>query len=181
LNLDKRATMSARNTAVLAFEALDEDEQGYLTSDDIRSILLEWNTPPDFVEKLVEHIGHDDKLTFDDFYKYLWTISSFRQRLRTNVKLHEMPEDASDEQKARFVFDEIDLDSNGYIDVFELRMVVDAWGMPNSEAENYIKRFGDAQGRISFEVFHSELAPIWKFGYSVQHFRHGMRHPHHQH
>jgi hypothetical protein len=53
-------------------------------------------------------------------------------------------------------------------------MLVDAWGLPYSEAERYIKLYGDELGHISFEAFFADLEPIWRFGYGVQHFRRAM-------
>ena len=70
-------------------------------------------------------------------------------------------------QKARAVFDAIDLDASGKVENFELKELLTWWGCPESELDSYMKGFdADGDGEISFDdEFYPEMQEIWRFGW----------------
>ena len=70
------------------------------------------------------------------------------------------------EQQARFIFNHLDLDSSGYLELAEIEMLLMEWGMNSSEVYRYLSKFGGKDRKINFEEFFSSMKPIWKFGFS---------------
>ncbi|CAF3260471.1 unnamed protein product [Rotaria sp. Silwood2] len=68
-----------------------------------------------------------------------------------------------DKAKARFVFNDLDTDSSGYIDAIELQKLLIQWGLPEDEVDAYLAE--DDDKRFSFEEFYQNLKPIWNFAY----------------
>ncbi|CAF5029860.1 unnamed protein product, partial [Rotaria sp. Silwood1] len=68
-----------------------------------------------------------------------------------------------DKAKARFLFNDLDTDSSGYIDAIELQKLLIQWGLPENEVDAYLAE--DDDKRFSFEEFYQNLKPIWNFAY----------------
>ena len=70
------------------------------------------------------------------------------------------------EKKARFVFDMIDRDGDGFVEKLELQKLLVQWGLPDHEVDEYMEFSGQRdQERFTFEAFMVNMKPIWKFGY----------------
>ena len=100
-------------------------------------------------------------MTFQVFYRYIWNFGNVLERLRTGDI---PPPNATDEAKARAVFQRIDFNNSGCIDHFELRMLLHEWNLSESDVQAFSRKLGNDR-EISFEVFFSELKPIWRFAY----------------
>ncbi len=90
-----------------------------------------------------------------------------RDRLMTGTNVDSGFIATSDpDQQARFIFDYLDLDQNGYLDLFELEMLLLEWGLPESEIRDYLQMFDDDHdNRISPQEFRTHFRPVWQFGY----------------
>ena len=84
-------------------------------------------------------------------------------------------EKMDDEELARMVFDEIDVDRSGTVDHQELSCLLRSWGLPESDV---VKMWNvvdeDHDGVIDFNEFLRELKPVWTFGSKV--IRSNMEH-----
>lgn len=75
---------------------------------------------------------------------------------------------STDEEKARMIFDGIDVDHSGEIDISELAQLLCEWGCPDDEIEAYVQRFDkDHSGSFSFEEFFSTMKELWTFGFEL--------------
>jgi hypothetical protein len=98
---------------------------------------------------------------FEAFYAALWLPS--RVQGTTGI-----PRDKAltDEQTGRIVFDFLDMDARGYVDEFEIEILLLEWGMELHEAQRTIRRLsGPTPMRYSFDEFRTRLGPIWRYGY----------------
>lgn len=91
-------------------------------------------------------------ITFDVFYNYVWRLGELsicssvnRRQLRAK-------------EKAKYVFDQLDTDSNGYINGFELEKLLIQWSLPKSEVDSYLAN--DDDKLISIEEFHEKFKPV---------------------
>jgi len=70
------------------------------------------------------------------------------------------------EQQAKFIFNHLDLDSSGMLELAEIELLLMEWGMDAEEVERYLKKFGGADGKIDFQEFYTGMKPVWRFGFS---------------
>lgn len=158
----------SRDLAERVYAALDKDESGCLGKAEVRKMLLSWKTPESFIDAVMTKIAGEDKaLTFDEFYHSVWSIGRVRDRLMAGTNTEADFKMTSDPaEQARFIFDYLDLDQNGFLDLFELEMLLLEWGLPESEIRDYLTMFDDNDDeRISPEEFQKHFRPVWKFGY----------------
>ena len=67
--------------------------------------------------------------------------------------------------RAKIIFDAIDIDDSGFIEMQELVEVLTLWGMGHDEAvASIVKRDDDKDGKISFDEFTKHYAEIYDFG-----------------
>jgi Ca2+-binding EF-hand superfamily protein len=157
--------LSSREEAELAFRQLDANGSGTLDLGEMEPILAALGVSTRLEASFRYHHDHgaDTAITFDTFYTTLWLPSRVREPAG-------MQRDTSltDEQQARVVFDFLDVDGRGYVDEFEIEILLLEWGMELHEAQRTIRRLsGPTHMRYSFDDFHGRLKPIWRFGYET--------------
>jgi Ca2+-binding EF-hand superfamily protein len=153
------------NDAKAAFAFLDKDSNGYLEMEEVQDVLLEWRAPKDFLEAFMKEVAHQDKIDFAVFYEHLWHLGKLHERIRQKAKPVMAKPAESDEEKARLIFQHLDLNRNGYLDAFEFHLMIDEWGLPASELDEYLKMYADAEKRVSFDTFFTKMKSVWHFGY----------------
>jgi Ca2+-binding EF-hand superfamily protein len=151
--------------AKAAFAFLDKDDNGCLELEEVQDVLLDWRAPKDFVQAFLKEVAHKDKIDFAVFYEHLWHLGKLHERIRVMAEPVIITPAKTDEEKARFIFEHLDLNGNGYLDAFELHLLIDEWGLPVSELDDYLKLYADTEKRISFENFFGKMKSVWHFGY----------------
>ena len=100
-------------------------------------------------------------------------VASTRLRAAENVHVPPRMRDlglhkASDDELARRVFDEIDVDGSGEIGVDEIRSLLRGWGLPPSEAHEVMASADkNGNGVVEFNEFRDRMRPVWVFGAKV--------------
>jgi len=150
-----------RSTAKKVFDQYDKDKTGKLGMNELAEIVRVFDIHGHTAAKLMygTDINHDGNLDFEEFYRLVWSIGDVRQRL---IKKPHEGKPPSEKERARIVFDMLDLDGSDFIDVTELEMLLSQWGMPEGEAQSYVLKYADGT-RISFETFYNQMKPIWSF------------------
>jgi len=65
---------------------------------------------------------------------------------------------------ARYAFDTLDIDKNGYLDMEDLADLLVGWGLPASESADLMKELDiNGDGKLEYEEFEKNLTPVWKF------------------
>ncbi|GAA2025911.1 hypothetical protein GCM10009839_25270 [Catenulispora yoronensis] len=154
---------SEQAAARALFDRLDTDGNGALDLAETARLMGEWKLSPQFIRTFVNRHGEYGHVTFDAFYSHLYQVHGVRNRADNA----EPPTAATDHEAARTVFEELDLDRSGAIDVFELRLLLLGWGLPESEADKYLRRYDHGDRLISFQEFYEGMRPIWRFGFYV--------------
>ena len=107
-----------------------------------------------------EHVN-GTRVNFHTFFAALWLPSAIEET--TGV-----PRDAelTEEETDRLGFDFLDMDDEGYVDEFQIQILLLAWGMDFEEAERTIRRIsGSTPRRYSYEDFRTRPRLIWRYGY----------------
>ena len=119
-------------------------------------LLNQWKTADSFIKRF-SRSSKEGFITYENFYKYIWRLGD------VSIGHDQEYQKKTDIAKARFVFDCLDIDSNGYIDIFELQKLLIQWGLPDDEVDAYLS--DDDDKRFSFDEFYQNLKPIWDFAY----------------
>ena len=150
-------------SARAAFNALDHDNSGTLDVSEIQDLLESWHATPHVMQAFFNRFENSKGINFDDFRMTVWSIGNVQNRVK-GVMETGTPDD-DDETKARKVFDFLDIDKSGFLELMEMEVLMVEWGMASHEAVAYMKEFGGEDGKISFEEFRNQMAPLWKFAY----------------
>lgn len=156
-----RLTLAEREQAKAVFEVVDLNRDGALDAPEIEAMLSAWRMPDRFIEAFLRrHVTHEP-FRFEAFYRHLWRMQPISMRFTQTLDAGRRYAEA---EQADFVFDCIDVDGSGYLEVFEVRMLLVEWGLPEQEVAEYAVHFdGNQDGRFSREEFKAQYAPIWKF------------------
>lgn len=154
---EETSQQQARNV----FEFFDKDKRGYLNQEQLQALLSSWALPNEAVVAFVESLESDGTVTFDTFYKHVWSIRSVRERASLAANIQNLP---SLRDKALFVFKMLDLNNNDSIQLFELKLLLQAWNLPPEDTEKYFALCDkDQDGRIEFEDFYHLMRPVWEY------------------
>ncbi|PHJ62838.1 calcium-binding protein [Nostoc linckia z18] len=158
-----------RALAAAVFTQLDVNQSGTLDKDELMSLWREWQVPDAFINNFINEHTEINEFNFNEFYEQIWHIKGVKQRLqKETLKLQYLSKgkNISNEEKCRLIFEELDIDRNGYIDELELKILLLEWGLPSSEVEEYMQKYDDNKDlKISFEEFF-KMRPVWSFAYS---------------
>ncbi len=158
-----------RALAAAVFTQLDVNQSGTLDKDELMSLWREWQVPEAFINNFINEHTEVNEFNFNEFYEQIWHIKGVKERLQKEtlkLKYLSKGKNISNEEKCRLIFEELDIDRNGYIDELELKILLLEWGLPSSEVEEYMKKYDDNKDlKISFEEFF-KMRPVWSFAYS---------------
>ncbi|CAF0769473.1 unnamed protein product [Adineta ricciae] len=154
--ISKKAETNDQENAKEIFDLLDADKSGYIDGEELNQLLEEWKVADAFIKRFSRWSKKGD-VAFDDFYKHIWRLGEKSKDHFEENQIREAKE------KARFVFDYLDQDHSGYIDVIELQKLLIQWGLPDNEVDAYLAT--DDDKRFSFDEFYHNVKPIWDFAY----------------
>ncbi|HMV68297.1 MAG TPA: cyclic nucleotide-binding domain-containing protein [Myxococcota bacterium] len=157
------------------FRVVDRDGDGTIVPSELEEVLSGTNLPTGALRHFMEARGDGGRLTLDGFLANLWTIPELRRVAREVVFTH--GKERSEQDKARFVFDRLDLDGDGMLGREELEGLLTEWSMPAADVRRWTRSLGLADGAdIPFDLFFDRMRPIWRFiYYDVIEARYGSR------
>ncbi|MBM4264092.1 MAG: hypothetical protein FJ145_22055 [Deltaproteobacteria bacterium] len=142
------------------FDQLDTDHDGVLSGEEIKSILADWDMPIDSVQAFLRQYCDNGRIDFNTCYKKLWRIESIQDRLTQPLQPGKK---YSEREQADFVFDQVDIDRSGYLEAFEIRMLLIEWGLPEKEVTGYVRLFDiNHDNRFSRDEFYQHFRAIWR-------------------
>ena len=149
-------------TAKKVFDFIDKDKSGYISIEEIKYVGIKWGLKNEIVESVFDNDEYPKGLDFKSFLNSLWLIGG----LRDNLTKYSLSKIKNSEEQSRVVFDHLDLDQSGYIELQEIRLLLAEWGLTFSEADKYIEKYGGKDKKIDQQEFYLTMSPIWKFAYS---------------
>ena len=158
--LGDRDGMNDKQRARKVFEVLDTDANGLLGRDEVERVFVQWDVSKSLIAEFMQHHGEVD---FDSFYRHLWNFDDVVGRLHKEKPLRgRRPED---DPRALAVFQRIDFDDSGSISMWELRMLLRQWNLPERDLQDCVQKYGNQRGEIDFGVFQDSMSPIWRFAF----------------
>lgn len=160
LNIGNPDAMTPDEQAKAVFDKLDKDKSGVLDKTEVEQLLTSWGASERLSDSFFYHYGDRTSIGFGAFVSTFWLSDRF------------VPQEIKDAQgsrheQAKLVFEHIDVDNTGFIELAEVEMLLLEWGMDLYEARRYMKRFAGADGKLSLDEFEKQMAPIWQFGYET--------------
>ena len=152
-----------KKAARAAFDSIDKDRSGFIDQEEVDTLTKSWSITPAVLSQLHSTMRKSgNKLSFEQFYRSIWNISAIN-------KPSEPPSSAKTEhEKAKMVFDTIDVDGSGHIELAELASVLVQWGCPDSEVTSYLHKFdSNGDGVFDSEEFYTNFKPVWKYGHHI--------------
>ncbi|KAG0208451.1 hypothetical protein BGX28_000589 [Mortierella sp. GBA30] len=153
--------LSPKEKARVVFRAIDSNEDNELSIAEFKDFLMTCGISQfDMDDKMmIESLFEDRKVaTFDEFCTW-FTKNWIHSNAITIPKMPSTPRG-----QAKLVFDTLDSDSSGYLDLEELQHLLVSWGLPENEAEGYLKSVDkDGSGQIEFQEFYQYMSTVWKF------------------
>lgn len=145
------------------FELLDVNKSGTLAAEELESAFGSTQMPAAVVGTFLrQHVG-SDRVNFDQFKQHLWSVDTVRQRAR---RIAATKDATSERDRAELVFRQLDVDRKGQIGRSVLRLLLLEWGLPEKEADRYMKRVdSNGDGLISFDDFFTKMRPVWRYIY----------------
>ncbi|KAF9316749.1 hypothetical protein BGZ91_005498, partial [Linnemannia elongata] len=159
-------TANARNTsprekAYAVFRAIDVNRDNELSVGEFKDFLIACGISTFEMEDklMLESLFQNRKVvTADDFCAWFtksWIHSS-------SISVPRMP--STPRGQAKLVFDTLDADGSGALDLVELETLLTSWGLPRNEAAGYLKDHDkDQSGTIEFQEFYDTMGTVWKF------------------
>ena len=150
--LSARASKEESDAAAhQAFSRLDKDQSGSLDPTEVHCLLHSMNVHPTVRRAISGAMEREGGVDFPLFLRSIWSLGS-RDGSRRDLRLSELQAMTTRKQRARAVFDSIDLDKSGELERFELAELLVQWGCPDEEVHDYLKHIDDdGDGKISFD------------------------------
>ena len=127
---------SPRSKAETVFKAIDVNHDNELSVSEFKDFLSACGVRPHDKEYsiLLESLFENRKVTtMDDFCT--WFTKNWLHN--NTVSIPRMPK--TPRGQAKLVFETLDSDSSGYLDIEELQHLLVSWGLPEDEAAGYLK------------------------------------------
>eukprot|EP01136_Pigoraptor_vietnamica_P007544 Opistho-1_new@41814 len=111
--------------------------------------------------------GHaNDPLTLQQFEAWISHSVDYEARLLSGQSVSSQKL-TKESDIARCIFDLLDEDKSGFLELDELHELLVQWGLPVSEATDFLQAFDDGDGRIDFGEFVKFMRPVWMYAYST--------------
>jgi Ca2+-binding EF-hand superfamily protein len=147
--------------ARMVFNYFDKDKSGYISKEEIQDISREWGISENYMLSFIETYNDPRGIDYNTFLSGIWVLGNLQSEITRKVS-----SGIKDKKKqAEVVFNHLDLDASGYLELIEIEMLLLEWGLEPAEAKAYINKFAGEDKKIDFEEFYAEMKPIWSFGY----------------
>ncbi|KAG0271215.1 hypothetical protein BGZ95_000988 [Linnemannia exigua] len=150
-----------REKAHVVFRAIDVNKNNEISITEFNDFLIACGILPYGTEgkHLLDGLFQDRNVaTADDFCAWFtkgWIHSS-------SITVPQLPR--TPRGQAKLVFDALDADGSGELDLVELETLLTSWGLPRDEAKGYLKSHDkDQTGTIEFQEFYNSMGTVGKF------------------
>lgn len=150
--------LSPREQAQLLYDTLQRDSgAGHLVTAGVAARALQtWGWPKEAWASLHD-LGEAENISFDTFFRSMQSaVGVFRMPGLSAIA-------RSDRERSDAVFDLLDLDRSGVIELRELKILLVSWGVTAKEAETTILALdNNGDGMIDREEFYRNFVAVWR-------------------
>ncbi|KAI8606032.1 hypothetical protein EDD21DRAFT_439810 [Dissophora ornata] len=150
-----------RAKAMSVFKAIDVNQDNELSIEEFQDFLVACGISQYDMEYtlMLDDLFQGKKFAdFDSFCAWFtknWIHSN-------SISIPQLPK--TPRGQAKLVFDTLDSDGSGALDLDELEHLLTSWGLPKSEALGYLKQYDlDGGNDIDFQEFYTNMSTVWKF------------------
>jgi len=158
--------MTLDEQARKVWNEIDINGDGFITKEELETLLTKYGASEDQmkIEKnAFESIfGGSDKIGYVHFYRW---FCGGRVAMKHLSQAKALPVD--EKEQAKLVFDNLDINSSGFLELWELETLLLNWGVSINDAKRFLEKFDDGDGRVSFEEFYLHMRRIWKFAIGI--------------
>ena len=146
------------------FKHFDADNSNTLEPSEIHGIMTDLGltaTEGDNVIAFFKSIDMDGSGTidFNEFYEQIW-----KRPTRNNTSPKRLIR-LTKQQQAKIVFDAMDADNSGFLEVTEIESVLVSWGLSLAESHGLIiARDTSGDGKIDLQEFIDHFGEVYEFG-----------------
>ena len=158
-NLEINVSNGDEDMAEKIFSKLDKDDSGYLSYDEVVQVSRDWGLKEKYVEATFTRFESSKGLNLNDFKNTLWRMGNYKLIKENGTEAN------NPKEKATTVFKHLDLDSSGYLEIFEIELLLMEWGLEPKEAKEYMLKYAGSDKKIDFDEFFTQMKPIWSFGF----------------
>ena len=151
--------LSPSEQAQLLYDSLVAETKGNVTAQKAVQALQSWGFPADCYVSL-ERMEADAPVKFPTFFRAMQSaVGAFRTPGLSAIA-------RSDRERADAIFDLLDLDGSGEIEISELKVLLVSWGMTLREADHTC-HVHDIRGNglISRDNFFRNFVPVWRYAW----------------
>lgn len=140
--------------AKIFFDSMDSDRNGYLEQSEWEQLAQDWPVTSVLKEEFFEQLARENKLDFMTFYHKIWLMGAHFT--------HSLPEGANLTltEKVSFVFKQIDVYNQGFIGIFEWKLLLTQWGLCEAEVKRFTENLPE---KMDFPQFYQDYPAIWNY------------------
>jgi Ca2+-binding EF-hand superfamily protein len=145
---------------------IDANGDGKITKEEFAVHLSKFGMEADQIQKEMKLLdtlfGNLNHMDYHIFYR--WFCGG---RIASKQFAQALPVPKDEKDQARLIFDNLDIDSSGYLEIWELETLLLNWGVSPSDAKIFLKSFDDGDNRVSFDEFYRNMKRIWKYAIEI--------------
>jgi len=158
--------MTLEEQARKVWNEINANGDEFITKEELETLLIKHGMSEDQmkIEKNAfdSIFGGSDKIGYVEFYRWFCGGRVAMKHLSQSIAL---PVD--EKGQAKLVFDNLDIDASGYIELWELETLLLNWGVSINDAKKFLGEFDDGDGRVSFEEFYLHMRRIWEYALQI--------------
>ena len=158
--------------ALSVFKYYDKDSNGDLEIAELGPLIADLGLNQADVIKNLDtwDIDRSGTISFAEFYRHIWHYNSKEElaHQRGQSAISKGNATLSKEDRAKIIFDAIDVDGSGKLEVEELTSLLRVWGVPPRDAELSIQQHDvDGDGKIDLQEFTTKFGDVYDYGIDV--------------
>ena len=158
--------------ALSVFKYYDKDSNGDLEISELGPLIADLGLDQAAVLANLDawDIDHSGTVSFAEFYRHIWHYNSKDELAikRGEAAISKGTAILTKAERAKIVFDAIDVDGSGKLELQELKSLLTVWGVPPRDAELSIQQHDvDGDGKIDLQEFTAKFGDVYEYGICV--------------
>ena len=158
--------------ALSVFKYYDKDSNGDLEIAELGPLIADLGLDQADILKNLDawDIDRSGTISFAEFYRHIWHHNSKEElaHKRGQAAISKGNTTLSKEDRAKIIFDAIDVDGSGKLEVEELKSLLRVWGVPPRDAQLSIQQHDtDGDGKIDLQEFTAKFGDVYDYGIDV--------------